>query len=126
MNNVYGMKALSLIFLLFYYSWASFVIKWPQEEVPTLTLNKTILITQILSFCIRFQWRGTLVDEKRKNIICGTNRKLCLNLKLSLNHGFVTLNENDLIFEVPKNLASPHAWHNFCFSSDEYSYQVVK
>ena len=109
-------------------SWATFVVKWPQNEVPILEVDKEISISKFISFCLRFQWQGILKNAGKKKIICSAEEnsgKLCLYLKLSLNEGFVSLNENDLIFEIPETKAHPFAWHHFCFSSDDHKYQVI-
>ena len=120
------MKTFSLLSIIcFCYSWASLVIKLPQDNDYTiLTLDTDIEISNVLSFCIRFSLNGKQQNEKA--LVCSHNGHWCFVLRLALNHGFVTLNGQDLIFKVPNaNSAHPHAWHHFCFSSDENTYQVL-
>ena len=122
------MQTLLLLQVYFSFSLATFVIQWPQNEVISLEMDKELYISKIISFCIRFKWRGPLQDEKRKIIFCSNQKnygKLCFSLKLPLNQGFVGLNGKDLIFDIPKKKAQPLAWHHFCFSSDAKKYQVI-
>ena len=105
-------------------SWASLVIELPHDnDYTVLTLDTDIEIRNVLSFCIRFNLNGKLQSEKA--LVCSHNGRWCFVLRLALNHGFVILNGQDLIFKVPNaSSAHPHAWHHFCFSSDENTYQV--
>ena len=118
------MKTLPLLLLLYFcYSRASIVLQLPQTEHVTLTLDSDIELSNTLSFCARFNLFGKQAHDK--HIICSDNGHWCFILRLALNHGFVTLNGHDLIFEVPNGKGHPHAWYHFCFSSDESKYQVI-
>ena len=116
------MKTIPLVSLSFFYCWASLVVELPQDQNVHLKLDKEIKIRNIITFCIRFNLRGSTAKESYLFSSSPTN--LAVLLKVNRLLGFVTLNEDSLVFKIPKNAIKPYSWYHFCFTADENTYQI--
>ena len=117
------MKTVPLLFLSFLYCWASLVVELPQENGKVhLKLEKEIKITNIITFCIRFNLRGS--TSKERILFSSSPTNFLVLLKVSRLIGFVRLNENILVFKIPKKTIKLYSWYHFCFTADEYTYQI--
>ena len=116
------MKTIPLLSLSFFYCWASLVVELPQDQNVHLKLDKEIKIRNIITFCIRFNLRGTTAKERV--LFSSSPTKLAVVLRVNKLIGFVTLKEIDLIFKIPEKTIKQYSWYQLCFTADEKSYQI--
>ena len=90
----------------------------PPQEGATLNVDKTF---QIQSFCLRFY-----VDNLRDQCIFHTKdeKSFALIFYFATEYGFVLINGQWLIFQVPKRI-TPYRYSHFCFSHNKTHYMVA-
>ena len=116
------MKTLPLLTLSFLYCWATLVVELPQDEKVYLKLENEIQIKNVITFCVRFNLRGTLAKDRI--LFSSSPTQLSVSLIFQRLIGFVFLNKDSLIFKIPKKTIKPYSWYHFCFTADENTYQV--
>ena len=116
------MKTLLPLSLSFLCCWATLVVELPQSEKVYLKMDKEIQIRNIITFCIRFNLRGTIAKDRFLFSSFPTQLGVLLVVKRSI--GFVRLNKNNLVFKIPKETIKPYSWYHFCFSANESTYQI--
>ena len=116
------MRTIPLLSLSFLYCWASLVVELPQEGNVYLKLDKEIKIRNIITFCIRFNLRG--ITSKESVLFSSSPTNLSVVLRVNRLIGFVRLNQNILIFKIPKKTVKSYSWYHFCFTADENTYQI--
>ena len=121
--NSFNMKSLPILLMSFWCSCGTLVLNVPNQENHTLlTLEQSLELSQTITFCIRFNFKGYSTP---RYIFTSKNSELALRFRLSVGQGYVTLNGKNLIFEIPKDTMHPHSWHHLCFSSGNETYQIV-
>ena len=122
------MKTLPLILLLSCYCWCKDTLvidlfKQSSKGKTVLSLDKTIQITNSMTFCLRLNLKDTL---SMHYIFNEKDDKLGFKLKFSVGIGSAAINKRVFQFKIPKdNDFKPFHWYHICFSSNEKSYSVV-
>ena len=127
------MKANLLFPLLICCGWGTLVVKVPfdqnREIKSILTLDNELEVTNEISFCIRFRFKGHFSNTF---IFSGENESLALRIdpiesiidSENFGTGFVTINGIALVFKIPSMLVA-YKWIHFCFSFNGMTYQVI-
>jgi len=93
------------------------------KEKIILSLTKELDIGLPITFCIRFNLKGSKIDRV---IFSNEHDKLELKLRFSAGLGTVDLNGKGIIFGIPTpNSIQPYSWHHICFNSNEKTFLVV-
>ena len=111
------MKSLLILLIYISYCLGTLVVEISSEERQAiLNLDEQIEFSQSITFCIRFNFKGYMTS---RYIFTSNNSELALRLRFAVGQGYVTLNEENLIFSIPKEEVQPHSWHHLCFSSNQ-------
>ena len=127
MASLFTMKTLPLLFLMFFYSWASLVLELSQydDEIHLNLENDIQVHSKSITFCIRFNWKGAF-DKFDKVLFSSISpEKFRLQMRLRELIGFVWLDSVALVFKIPKHTLIQYSWYHFCFIADNTSYQIL-
>ena len=120
------MKALLILFLLFFNCLASLVVELGKnEEKVVLKMEKGMIInSKSITFCIRFNLEGSL---KKSHFLFSTQTDQLFQLVIRVQEsiGFVEMTNQSFVFQIPKRTIKQYSWHHFCFTADQTNYQVI-
>ena len=120
------MKALIILFLLFFNCLASLVVELGKnEEKVVLNMEKGMKInSKSITFCIRFNLEGSL---KKPHFLFSTQTDQLFQLVIRVQEliGFVLLTNQSFVFPIPKRALKQYSWYHFCLIADQTNYQVI-
>ena len=97
--------------------------EYVSEPLATVKVGKN-LKTQAISFCFRFLIDGAFSKQTGFSAL-DFYVNFATWFLFPADYGFVLLNSNALLFNIPKDVLRPYSWFNFCFSRNLTHYMIA-
>ena len=118
------MKALLILFMLFFGCFASLVLELVQNKKKVVLEKRIAVNSESITFCIRFNLEGSL-KEPHYLFSTETDQLFQLILRVQELIGFVEMTNKSFVFPIPKRTLKQYSWYHFCFTADQTNYQVI-